>query len=167
MSEKKNREKTPYTGKLVEGKSYIFNVLEIVEKEGEDFFVLESEFNEKHLLHTTFYTSELGYSIEIGAELKCFVDKIDSDAKVFLEPEHGTYKRNSINRFPFVRFDKGLNDRDQAVDVIIVEDIYGRECSIYPEVWQMDSDIDFDLICCKIERVSKTKLQLLNMSSNI
>jgi hypothetical protein len=76
--------------KLVEGKTYIFQVDGTISLTGDkSFYKLIDPNGVNHLLDHTIYRN---YGFGLDDKIKCRVDKINCTGRIFLEPEHPFYK---------------------------------------------------------------------------
>lgn len=74
---------------IEEGSKYFFYVEKIINLAGTEYFVLLAEYDKKYLMPTINY---IEYQIKIGEKIKCTIDRINCNGKVFLEPECPLYK---------------------------------------------------------------------------
>ncbi|RLD59779.1 MAG: hypothetical protein DRJ01_10850 [Bacteroidetes bacterium] len=116
--------------KFVEGETYQFKVNNITCLPGgnKEFFVLQDIFGNKQLMSTEYYKN---YDIKKGRIIKCKVDKINCNGKIFLEPEHPIYKQGKIYDFEFVKFDKQKNYIGYEENIIIVKDAFKNLIKIH------------------------------------
>ena len=83
---------------LQEGNEFSFKVeKKIILPDGE-YYILWAEFDQKYLLPIKFYYE---FNIKIGDTIKCRIDKLNCNGKVFLEPEHPVYKVGDKEFFTF------------------------------------------------------------------
>ncbi|NSW46298.1 MAG: hypothetical protein HPY79_10845 [Bacteroidales bacterium] len=95
---------------LKEGKAYIFFVEKILKLPDDDYFVLVDEWNRKYLLTQKFYKN---YNIEIGKKITCYVNKINCNGKIFLEPEHPIYKVGNIDIFIITKLEERIKQKSK------------------------------------------------------
>ncbi|MGQ9846317.1 MAG: hypothetical protein ACUVQP_02285 [Bacteroidales bacterium] len=95
-----------------EGKMYRFFVDKILTLPDSDYFLLIDEWNKKHLLPQKYYTD---YSIKIGTYINCYVNKINCNGKIFLEPEHPIYKIGDIDNFIVTRLEERVKKKSGEI----------------------------------------------------
>ncbi|OFX49994.1 MAG: hypothetical protein A2046_01765 [Bacteroidetes bacterium GWA2_30_7] len=116
-------------------KTYEFNLIDEIDFfSNEKYYILCDPFNRKHLLNSNIY---LEYNYKIGDKILCKVDKINCQGRVYIEPEHPIYKIGNYYDFKFLRKDKIRNKRGDLKNVLIFEDLLGKEANSYV------SDLDF------------------------
>lgn len=81
---------------LIEGKAYSFYVDKILTLPDNHYFLLIDEWNRKYLLPTEYYKD---YNISPGKNIICYVNKINCNGKIFLEPEHPIYRVGDVDIF--------------------------------------------------------------------
>jgi len=139
---------------------YKFRVIrKILLDDNEEYLVLEDPLKTKHLLPLKYYKN---YNLEDKSEIVCYVDKINCKGKVFIDPEHPFYKIGTTYSFPFVRRDKRTTKEGKTIDVLVVKDIYERECTVLPHNYQKDGRYLPTEINCTVERIKKSRLYLVN-----
>jgi hypothetical protein len=73
---------------LEEGFEFNFTVEKIIDLPDESYYILLSEFDKKYLLPTKYYDE---YNLKIGKEIRCRIDRINCNGRVFLEPKSPIY----------------------------------------------------------------------------
>lgn len=73
---------------IEEGADFFFTVEKIINLAGTEYFILLAEFDKKYLMPTKFYQE---YNIKIRDKIKCKIDRINCNGKVFLEPKCPIY----------------------------------------------------------------------------
>jgi len=120
----------------------------------ENYFVLISSFNTKHLLQEKSY---LDYNLQLGQNIICRIDKINCSGKIFLEPEHPVYKEGNVYEFPVISCEQIITSEDQTETIIIVEDY--RKHKFYVNVTNTELQ-NKKMISCRVDRIKKGKLYL-------
>lgn len=93
---------------LEEGKMYRFFVDKLLTLPDANYFLLIDEWNKKHLLLQKYYTD---YSIKVGTHINCYVNKINCNGKIFLEPEHPIYKIGDIDNFTITKLEERVKKK--------------------------------------------------------
>ncbi|HNW70867.1 MAG TPA: hypothetical protein PKI01_10720 [Bacteroidales bacterium] len=139
-----------------EGQEYVFVVSNRIQlpPDDENFFILISAFNTKHLLPEKNY---LNYNIVPGQRLKCRIDKINCSGKIFLEPEHPVYKEKEIYEFPVKGMETILNSEGKQELMILVDDCWHNDIFINASTVETGK---LKTIKCQVDRIKKGKLYL-------
>ncbi len=146
---------------LEERKAYNFKILKKEEINKSTFYILRDPYGTKHMMVAEFYNS---YKLLIGEEIKCYVDKINCRGKIFLEPDHPYYKINKVYNFTYKGKGTRITKKGKEINVIFVEDKFNREFTLLPNNnFQFSKDYLPDEISCKVERIKKGKLHLINL----
>ena len=95
---------------LEESKAYIFFVEKILNLPDDNYFVLIDEWNRKYLLTQKYYKN---YKIEVGQRITCYVNKINCNGKIFLEPEHPIYKIGDIDSFFITKLEERIKQKSK------------------------------------------------------
>ncbi len=147
--------------KLEENKSYIFKLGKIMQIADENFLSITDPLGKKHLIDLRYYKD---YNFEENSEMLCFVDKINCRGQIFIEPDHPFYKRESIHEFEYQKKTSLVTKQGKKIEVIVVKDKLGRDCTILPNnIFQMSDEYSPEKIKCKVERVKKSRLYLVNL----
>ena len=139
-----------------EGQEYVFMVSNRIQlpPDDENFFILISAFNTKHLLPEKNYVK---YHIEPGQRLRCRIDKINCTGKIFLEPEHPVYKEKEIYDFPVKRMERIVNSEGKQELMILLEDCWHNEIFMNASTTEATEQ---KTIKCQVDRIKKGKLYL-------
>ena len=147
--------------KLFEHKSYYFTILKKINIDNNEFYIFNAPDCTKHTIPAKFY---INYKSKIGSLIKCYIDKINCNGQIFIEPEHPYYKRHSIHDFLYKGKESRTTKQGINIDVITVVDKYGRVCTILPNnKFQKSEKYKPEKIQCKVERVKKSRLYLVNL----
>lgn len=150
--------------KLIEHKSYYFSIIKKIDISGREFYVLNAPDNIKYTIPAKFYKN---YNLKIGSKIKCYVDKINCRGKIFIEPKHPYYERLSIHYFFYKGKEKRITKNKEEIDVIIVTDKYEQISTILPNNdFQKSKNYKPEKILCKVERVKKGRLYLVNLDKS-
>ncbi len=111
---------------LIEGRYYHFTVIKTMLMQGDDqeYIVLEDPFHNRHMLPADQYKN---YNLDPGKRIRCHIDRINCDGKIFIEPEHPFYKAGKTYNFEFVRKETRINQIGESEEVAIVKDLMGKE----------------------------------------
>lgn len=143
---------------LNEGDTYRFKIIDtdkIINDEA--YYVLVGPFNEKHLIRKENYEE---YGLEKGRYINCIVDKINSQGKYSLEPEHPYYIIGNTYDFVFVRKDLLDTSYGKREPVLIVKDIFGKENYVFFHDENI-TDISGSLVLrCRVDKFRRGKLHL-------
>jgi hypothetical protein len=140
-----------------EGKTYKFVVNGKVHlpPNEEEFLILLSHFGSKHLLQ---YLPYKDYGLKNGNEVNCRIDKISCSGKMYLEPEHISFKEGSVYSFKNLGFEEILNSDERAERFLRLEDLKGN--AAFVNIGD-HSPRDFsDKVFCRVDRIKKGKLYL-------
>jgi len=138
--------------KIEEGQQYTFEVSGIKE-----FPVLKDPFGYKHLLTKEVYED---YQIEPGTSIKCNVDKINCDGKVFIEPEHFYYIPGNIYSFDLLNFVNQVNEYGDKDLLAQVKDKFGNKTHVLLKLGSVSVLNPPSKIDCRLERIKKGRLFL-------
>jgi hypothetical protein len=140
---------------LEEGKNYNFKVLKSISLyNNEKFFVLEAPSKNKYLLNSSMYRH---YNILKNTIIKCKVDKINCNGKIFLEPEHPYLKEGSNYVFNVDTVEELLcNNKEQVL--MVIDDKGITHTAILNKHFKLKKIPKH--IAAKINRISKARLYL-------
>jgi hypothetical protein len=138
--------------KLEEGAIYSFNIIRIIEMppDGEEYYVLESEFNTRFILLKKFYDH---YHYVIGQTILCKVDKVNCNGKIFLEPEHPGCKPGEILDFTNSGYQEIKNSFGEDEILLVLHDPWNRVSHL--NILNHTDLITKNNLSCKIERIKK------------
>jgi len=149
---------------FVLNKAYKFKIINKISDVFGPSFVLQDILENKLIMTSVYYDNEI-YNLKIGMEITCYVDKINCNGRIFLEPEHPYYKIGDIHTFPFIRKSKRYDKDGNETDVLIVKDIYGNECTALPkDKNQLLDTYSPENIECKVIKIKKSQVYLANIS---
>jgi hypothetical protein len=110
---------------LEEGREYLFNILDEISLPGDDeYYIITDPWAKKYLMHKRYYEH---FGLHTGIQVKCRVDKINCQGKVFMEPEHPFYKIGGIYEFEYLRNDIISRKNGDQYSVMVVRDQFGLE----------------------------------------
>lgn len=95
---------------LEEGKVYRFLAEKLLMLPDANYFVLIDEWDRKYLLPEKYYSD---YNIEIGKHIRCYVNKINCNGKIFLEPEHPIYKIGDKDVFEIYKIEERIKQKSK------------------------------------------------------
>jgi hypothetical protein len=138
--------------KLEEGTTYRFSILRIIEMppDGEEYYVLESEFKTKYILLKKFYKH---YNLSIGKTILCKVDKVNCNGKIFLEPEHPGCKPGEIHDFINSGYQEIKNSFGESEILLVLRDPWNQVSHM--NILNKNDLITKNYLKCKIERIKK------------
>ncbi len=114
--------------RLEEGRTYPFQILNIVSLGPEDdWFVMQDPNGYKILVPQGFYKS---YGFNPGQKIRCRVDKINCNGRMFLEPLHPHYKEGEVYPFDVLCKGRRVNIIGQEEYYFMVKDVYGNQWKI-------------------------------------
>lgn len=150
--------------RLEEGKVYPFLILKTISLEpGDRWLVLQDPNGYKILLPEKYYTE---YGFKPGQKIRCRVDKINCNGRMFLEPMHPFYKEGEVYVFPVAGKGKQKNILGQDEWFFVVADIFGKKWIVRTfseDLWQKPPEI----IRCKLKRIKKGRLFLIIQGEEI
>lgn len=140
---------------IKEGQVANYSVLAIkkIDEDGEDFFVLKHPAGGKFLLP---YSPYKQYKIEIGATIKCRIDKISCSGKIYLEPEHPCYREGNYYDFKLISTTRIMLSTGDLVDAAIVEDCFFNKI----EVVIAEAKPSDKIINCRVDYIRKGNVYL-------
>lgn len=146
--------------RLLQGEYYPFKIVKNLEiDETEQYFVLQDPLGYKILMPSNFYRH---YNMQVGETIRCRVDKINCNGRMFLEPAHPIYQEGEVYEFKTIRSGKQQNIYDKQEHFIVVEDKLKQQHKVYI----LDSRIKDSLsstIECYLERIKKGKFFLRHL----
>ncbi len=111
---------------LKEGQVYSFKIKGITAlPDGTECFVLIDPNHIKHLLERKHY---LNYHFVVGQSIRCRVDKINCNGKIYVEPLHPFYRIGKKYDFPLTRIEQSKSQVDKAIAVF--EDVFCNEITL-------------------------------------
>ena len=140
---------------LEEGRNYNFKVLKSISLyNDENYFVLEAPSKNKYLLNSSLYKY---YNILKNTTIKCKVDKINCNGRIFLEPEHPYLKEGNKYVFKVDTIEELLGkDKEQVLIVIDNKGItHTAILNRHLKLKEIPKHIN-----AKINRISKARLYL-------
>ena len=140
-----------------EGKYYTFTLTGkvVLPPDDEEFFVLKSQFDSRHLLK---YLPYHYYGLEIDREVRCRIDKISCSGKMYLEPEHKDYKENNTYTFRVKGYEEILNSEGKAERFLRLLDV--NEQPVMINIGDSNPRDYEDTVLCRVDRIKKGKLYL-------
>ncbi len=137
--------------RLQEGETYLFEIVRSTTLPNEeDCFILKDPFGKRHLLAAGFY---LDYGFRPGLRVKCKVDKVNCNGRIFLEPEHPYYAESEIYDFEVLE-QKSIDNYSGVLFSVI--DVFKNVYQVFSPVKQSIKD----RLKCKVDRIKKGKLHL-------
>ncbi|MBI9033885.1 MAG: hypothetical protein JEZ03_05380 [Bacteroidales bacterium] len=141
--------------RLQENETYLFEIIRTVVLPGEEeCFVLKDPFGKRHLLMAEFYRD---YGFSPGKKIRCKVDKVNCNGKIFLEPEHPHYEESKVYDFEVVAQNKLGNYNGVLFSV---KDIFKNVYQVFSPVRQNLKD----RLKCKVNRIKKGQLHLFALA---
>ncbi len=142
---------------LEEGKEYEFFVEKIISLPDDNYFILKDEWNRKYLLPQKYYTY---YSIKVGSKIFCYVNKINCNGKIFLEPHHPIYKINDNDYFTLLMIEQRIKQKTKELYyVILAENSKVKRAAVLNYT---KTDIqNMPITClCKVVKIKKAEILL-------
>ena len=143
--------------RLTEGQTYPFRILKSVSLGPEDnWFVMQDPLGYKILMPKGFYED---YGFEAGQVIRCRVDKINCNGRMFLEPHHPFYAEGNVYHFEVVGKAKQQNILGEDEWLFRVKDRIGKLWDVRTwsrKLWESDPKV----LPCLLERIKKGKLFL-------
>jgi len=133
---------------LAEGQSFPFKICKHLQlQDGEWYYILQDVNGFKHFLPSEFYRD---YSLSIGDEIICRIDKINCTGRIFLEPKHPFYQEGENYLFSIAK----PSDCDNT-QVIYVHDMY-RNCIQVPIYEKLKPELfETNEIWCHVKTIRK------------
>ena len=142
--------------RLTEGSVLSFKILRTVSMDGDKHFILLDPYGYKLMLPVAFYTH---YGFAEGQTLRCRVDKVNCNGRVFLEPVHPYYEEGQSYTFPVLSSGRRINLAGMEQQYLVVEDRLGLRWEVVvPREWTALRK--GDRVLCRIERIKKGVLYL-------
>jgi len=145
--------------KLEIGKIYYFHLVNEIEFEGEQYYILHDQYKNAHLLPIKHYKK---YSLQLNSRIKAKVISYNPKAYYDLEPEHPVYKEGKIYNFEFVKKYRKNKSYINNAEVNVVLDHFGNELFAATKKSNY-SHTPGDLLKYKVERMRKGKPILRNI----
>jgi len=143
---------------LNEGMTYRFKIVDTdVMIDGEEYHILSGPFNELHIIRKENYEE---YGLEKGQFINCIVDKVGSQGKYLIEPEHPYYKRDGIYDFVYLRKDALETTYGEKEEVLVVQDIYCKENYVFFQQEDMPGISAGSTLKCRVDRLRRGRLHL-------
>lgn len=142
---------------LSEGSTYTFTIEKYISLPDGSYFILFAEFNRKYLLPAAFYRE---FKLRIGQKIKCRIDKINCNGKIFLEPEHPLYKAGDSDLFVLTGKEERLKYKTKEKYWVInaVSKLTNRAVV---QDFSICGKINFPYECkCKVVKIKKGELVL-------
>ncbi|HNV96223.1 MAG TPA: hypothetical protein PKG63_07095 [Bacteroidales bacterium] len=95
---------------LEEGKIYRFYVEKLLSLPDANYYILIDDWNRKYLLTAEYYSD---YSIKLNNYINCYVNKINCNGKIFLEPLHPIYKIGEEDYFEIYQIEKRIKQKSK------------------------------------------------------
>lgn len=144
--------------RLEEGQVYPFLILKLISLEpGDNWFVLLDPNGYKILLPEKYY---IDYGFKQGQEIRCRVDKINCNGRMYLEPMHPFYKEGEVYLFSLACKGQKKNILDQDEWYFMVRDMFDKKWKVRTfsgKLWENPPES----IECKLKRIKKGKLFLV------
>jgi hypothetical protein len=140
-----------------EGNRYNFTITGTVllPPDDEKFLILQSSHGSKHLLK---YEPYKDYGLQIGNRVDCRIDKISCSGKIYLEPEHKSYKEGTIYCFKISGFEEILNSEGMAEKFLGLFDVNGQV--VFVNIGDHSMRDFAETVLCRVDRIKKGKLYL-------
>ncbi len=144
--------------RLEEGLTYPFHILKIVSLGTDDkYFVMQDPNGYKILVPEGFYRT---YGFKPGQVIRCRVDKVNCNGRMYLEPSHPYYREGET--YPFDVVSKGhiKNIIGQDEYYFMVKDVHDRQWRVRTfskESWNDPPE----KLPCLLKRIKKGKLFLV------
>lgn len=142
---------------LEEGKEYKFFVEKLLSLPDSNYFILKDEWNRKYLLPQQYY---LNYSILIGKEIICYVNKINCNGKIFLEPQHPIYKVGETDFFTLTKIEQRVKQKTKEPYYVILAENSKTNKAAVLNFTKINIDKLPMIHLCKIIKVKKAELIL-------
>lgn len=144
--------------RLTEGESYLFRIVKSMSlTPGDSWYVLEDPNGYKILLPGQYYEK---YGFRTGQTIRCRVDKINCNGRMFLEPAHPHYVEGESYQFPVISKGHYKNIIEQDEYYFTVRDVLGHYWKVrtYEKpLW----DNPPEQLACIVKRIKKGKLFLV------
>ncbi len=144
--------------RMVEGQVHDFRILgRITACDGEGYFVVRDLWGYKILIPERHYRE---YGFKAGQTLKCRIDKVNCNGRMFLEPAHPFYREGQVYKFPLEKKGSDTNSKGIKEHYFIIRDILGKQHKVKPvsETLWRSSPVDVE---CQICRIKKGRLNLV------
>jgi len=144
--------------RLTEGSWHDFKILKKVSLNSneESFFIMQDPLGYKVMMPAGYYQR---YGFKTGQLIRCRVDRINCNGRMFLEPQHPFYNEGESYEFAIKGKGKQQNLTGETESFLYVEDLLGYEW----KVRCISSTSNYEnqgRIKCRLERIKKGKLFL-------
>jgi len=142
---------------IEEGSEYFFTVEKIINLAGTEYFVLLAEFDKKYLIPAINY---IEYKIKTGDKIKCKVDKINCNGKVFLEPDCPIYSVGDNDVFTLQEKEERITHKTYNEYMVIkaVSNKTNRGIVLIAE--KLQQCLQGEKWLCEIQRIKKGEMYL-------
>ncbi len=146
---------------IEEGNFYYFIIDKIFDLAGTNYYVLNSEFDKKYLMPTKFYSE---YNFKINDKIKCKIDRINCNGKVFLEPECPIYSIGDIDVFTLLETEERLTHKSKD-KYLVVKTINEKTKKAIIVINQNSKDYSLgEKWSCEIIKIKKGEMYLKMIS---
>ncbi len=143
---------------LEEGKEYDFRIGKLVKlSDNENYFILIDPFNNKRLMFDRIFVR---YGMKTGDVIKCKVDKINCNGKIYLEPRHPYYRTGQKYEFEFIAIEEVENSKKVKEKVLCVDDTFKSKAVILDTDPVLYENFLKGKIIAKVENIKKARLYL-------
>lgn len=142
---------------IEEGAEFFFTVEKIINLAGTEYFILLAEFDKKYLMPTKNYEE---YNFKIGNKIKCKIDRINCNGKVYLEPECPLYKVGDTDIFTLT--DKEERETHKTLDKYMVIKAISKTTknAIVVDMEKFQQYSQGEKWLCKIQKIKKGEMYL-------
>ena len=142
---------------LEEGNEFLFSVEKKLTLPDGEYLILLAEFNQKYLLPTQNYSE---FNIKVGDKIKCRIDKVNCNGKVFLEPEHPIYKVGDKAVFTVLNEEERVTHKTQDKYLVIKAIGENTKRAIIPGDYESTRTSQGISCLCEVVKIKKGELVL-------
>ncbi len=144
--------------RLTEGSWHNFKILKSVSLDNDDesWFIMLDPLGYKVMMPAAFYER---YGFESGQVVRCRVDRINCNGRMFLEPQHPNYIEGKSYEFTLKGNGSRQNITGDKENYMVVEDLLGYQWKVRT-LASNDYNTQNEKIWCRIERIKKGRLFL-------
>ena len=144
--------------RLAEGSVHTFRIIRsLTLAPGEDYYVLQDPMGYRIMMPLNHYVN---YGFSDGQEIRCRVDKVNCNGRVFLEPLHPFYTEGEVYSFQVIESGSNQNILDEPEYYFLVSDVLGAQWKVVTSISEALKE-NPSHIKCLVKRIKKGTMFLV------